>query len=189
MIMGRRKFKTFAMVVDTQAEGRGTRTTRSLSSSHSLPPPLRTPFSLYFYRPFSLITPYWGSCVRDTYGSAPLAGLVRGAVTEIPSSRFHPSHRRVCCWNHRGHGSDTALGGFRLESRRFLGRWSCLRYVAALHLHDGTLFSNPFFFLLPSAMPFVLPDIRHIRDSDSIWDGTRCRRWFILGRTSYRDER
>ena len=162
--------------VDAQAGGRGTRITRSLSFSHPLPPPPRTPFSLYFYCPFSLVTPYRRSWVRDTHGPAPLVGLVRGTIAKIPSSRFHPSHCRVCCWNHRGHGSDTALGDFRLESRRFFSLWSCRRYVAALLLHDGTVLSNLFVFLLPSAMPFVLPDIRHIRDSDSIWDGTPCRR-------------
>jgi len=70
--------------------------------------------------------------VRDTYGSAPLVGLIRGTITKIPSSRFHPSHHRAYCYNRRGHGFDTALDGPHLERPRFCGHWSCRRYVAAL---------------------------------------------------------
>ena len=86
--------------------------------------------------------------MRDTYGSAPSVGLIRGIITKIPSSRFHPYHRRGCCWN-RGHLFDTVLAGSHLESSRIFGRWSCRRYVAAHLLHDDIVLSNLCFSFSP----------------------------------------
>ena len=119
------------MAVDAQAEGRGMRITRSLGVSHPrhhpfVPHPLSLSLlSLFPSSPpiieVKLIRKSW---VRDTYGSAPSDGLIRGTITKIPSSRFHPCRRRGCCWN-RGHLFDAVLGGSRLENNRFFECWSC----------------------------------------------------------------
>ena len=162
------------MVINAQAEGRGTRITRSLSFSHSLPQtPSYSILSLYLcYPSFIDVKLIRRSCVRDTYGFAPSVGLFRSTITKIPSSPFPSSTPlREFCWNHWSDGFHTALSGSRVRRPRVFGRWSCRRYVVALLLHGGTVLPNLFFFLLRRAFCF-----RHAGGWDSIWDRKRCRR-------------
>jgi len=158
IITGRRKFKS-SRVWDGYKRPGGGKGDENREVAHLFPPSTAlpcTPFSLYLCYPSFLHHPpiieaklVRRSCVRDTYGLAPSVGLVRSTITKIPPSPFLSStrHRGFRC-NRRGLGFDTALGGSRVGHRRFFGRWSCRRYVAALLLHDGTVLSNLFFFFL-----------------------------------------